>query len=241
MKKLRILVVDDNRDFAETLADVLSLRGHSVTIADSGDGAIQEFRCNAYDLTLMDVKLPGKNGVESFLEIRKIRPDAKVVMMTGYSVEELIKQAIDNGALEVIYKPFKMDRVLNLIGRMRPEGMILVADDDPDFVRTVGNILEAAGYKVLVARNGREAVTRIEKNSVDLLILDLRLPILNGLEVYLELKKLGHALPTIIVTAYADEEFTQLDALHNFEVTGVLKKPFDPRVLLSSVEKLLVG
>jgi DNA-binding response OmpR family regulator len=89
-----------------------------------------------------------------------------------------------------------------------------------------------------VAENGREALDRIRCNEVDILILDLRMPLLNGLDTYIELKRSGYCVPTIIVTAYADEEAAGLDRLRSLSVEGILRKPFDPRELLDMIESL---
>jgi len=64
------------------------------------------------------------------------------------------------------------------------------------------------------------------------------MPVLSGLETYLELKKAGRAIPTIIVTAFAGEETETLERLRSLSVSGVLRKPFDPRELLKEVERL---
>jgi CheY-like chemotaxis protein len=76
---------------------------------------------------------------------------------------------------------------------------------------------------------------------VDVLILDLRLPTLSGLEVCLELQRRGRSLPTILATAYAQEETAMLDQLQTLSVTGVLTKPFDPAQLLAIVETATRG
>ncbi len=237
MEKLKILVVDDDQDFAENMADTLKLKGHKVELAFSGEEAVEKFLKDDFDITFMDVKLPGKNGVESFLEIRKLKPHVKVVMMTAYSVKQLLEEAVENGALGVLDKPFDMKSVLEMLNRIRPHG-ILIADDDPDFADNIKEMLEKNGYNVFVARDGREAVMRVQSNGIDVLILDIRMPFLNGLEVYLEMKKSGHAVPTIIVTAYAKEEVEILDRLRTLSATGILIKPFDPKELLQAVKDL---
>nr|MDJ0610797.1 response regulator [Kiloniellales bacterium] len=93
-RPLKIFVVDDDRDAAEGLGEVLEMFGHQVTLAFDGESAVQIFKEQDFDVSLMDVMMPGMNGVESFLEIRKIKPDAKVFMMTGFSVQQLLTQAI---------------------------------------------------------------------------------------------------------------------------------------------------
>jgi DNA-binding response OmpR family regulator len=127
-----------------------------------------------------------------------------------------------------------MLQVLNMLDDIKPDG-ILVVDDDADFVR---DLLLDNGYTVFVAANGQQAIERVRANGIDILILDLRLPILNGLETYLELKHTGHAVPTIIVTAYSEQESDNIDKLRSSSVSGILRKPFDPRELLKAIERL---
>jgi two-component system response regulator HydG len=237
MSHLRVFIVDDDRDFAESLALLIEGRGHQVELAFSGEEATAKFRDKDFDITFMDVRLPGKNGTESFLEIRKFKPSARVVMMTGYSVEQLLEQAIEHGAWGVLDKPINVHQMLEMLERIKPDG-ILVVDDDPDFVRSVQDLLVSNGYTVFVATNGQEAIERIRSNGIDILVLDLRLPILSGLETYLELKRTGQVVPTLIVTAYLDEYADDVDRLRSLSVSGVLSKPFDPRDLLEAVERL---
>jgi DNA-binding NtrC family response regulator len=237
MDSLNIFIVDDDVDFAESLADIFELEGHKCEVAFDGETALNRFKKKDYDLTFMDVKLPGKNGVESFLDIRKVKPDARVIMMTGYSVEELLEQAVEKGAFGVLHKPLNMDNVLEMVKKAVPSG-ILIADDDPDFVSNLKDVLENSGFTVYKAKDGEEAISRIQENHVDILILDLRMPILNGLETFLLLKEKGISLPTIIVTAYAEEEANTLEKLKEYCVSGILRKPFDPADLINILNDL---
>jgi CheY-like chemotaxis protein len=140
VKPLRVFVVDDDQDFAESLALLIEGRGYEVELAFSGEEAIDKFRQQDFDITFMDVKLPGKDGVESFLEIRQFKPSARVVMMTGYSVEQLLEQAVEQGAWGVLNKPLDIERMLNMIEGIKPDD-ILIVDDDPDFVESIKNLL----------------------------------------------------------------------------------------------------
>jgi two-component system response regulator HydG len=238
MKPLEIFIVDDDADFAESLAEILSAAGHRVTQCHDGESAVRIFRGKAFDITFMDVKLPGKNGVESFFKLRQINPRARVVMMTAYSVEQLLAQAIERGALGVLRKPFDTARVLRMLDDVKPDGVILMADDDPDFVESLRQFLTGRGYKVVVARTGREAVSTILADGIDVLVLDLKLPVLSGLEVYLDLKRRDRILPTIIVTGYAVEEASAMDQLRAMSVAGCLIKPFDPQEMLEIIRAI---
>ena len=237
----RIFIVDDDRDFSESIAEVLEGHGYSVELAFGGEEAVRKFREQDFDITFMDVRMPGLNGVETFHEFRKIKPDTKVVMMTAYSVEQVLEEAIDNGALGVLRKPFDMEDMLSAVEKAKPAGVVLVVDDDPDFVNSTHVLLEGDGYKVLVARSGEEAIQQAQANNLDVIVLDLRLPVIHGVEVYLELKKRGIDAPTIIVTGFPDEESGNIDKLRSLSVTGCLTKPFAPEDLLKATAAIVNG
>ena len=220
-----------------TLTDLLEGKGHSVEVAFGGKEAIEKFRGENFDFVFMDVKMPGMNGVETFFEFRKIKPDARVVMMTGYSVEHLLQEAVENGAIGVLHKPFAIDEVVTVLDTVKPHGIVLVADDNPEFAQSIEPVLRAHRYGVTIARTGQEAVDRVLDGNFDCLILDLRLPVLNGLEVYLTLKRAGRAIPTIIVTGYAGQEKHRLVALEPMGLP-ILTKPFDPRLLLRELDEV---
>jgi YesN/AraC family two-component response regulator len=89
-------------------------RGHEVTMASNGKEAVDCFRETEFDIAFMDVQMPVMNGVESFLEIRKVRPTARVVLMTG-APEPKVQQALRAGLLALLLKPFEMTELLALL------------------------------------------------------------------------------------------------------------------------------
>lgn len=235
---LRILVVDDDTDAADSLAELFEMEGHDVTVAYSGETAIEAYRTVDFDIAFMDIMMPGKNGVESFFEIRRMRPDARVYMMTGFSVEQLIQQAIDHGAMGILSKPIDLSKVLSALDEIRPAGVVLLAEDDPDFGPELETMIAESGYQCKLVRDGQEALEQVKTGGVDVLILDLHLPVIDGIEVYSILQQSDLALPTIIITGHAAEHADTLDAMRDVSVTGVLNKPFDPSQLLNRLEQL---
>lgn len=237
MRSVRVFIVDDDLDFGESLAIVLEGQGCEVTTASSGEEAVKVFKEEDFDIAFMDVRLPGINGVESFLEIRKFKPEARVVMMTGYSVQDMLKQAVDNGAWGILNKPLDVQRVLQFVEKVR-NGGILITDDDPDFVASLKDVFEEEGWKVHTCANGEQALHFIRENGASALILDLRMPVLDGLETYSRLKAEGFTVPTIIVTAYADQEPEAMEELNRLAVTGILRKPFEPSKIVEALRKI---
>jgi CheY-like chemotaxis protein len=114
MKKgVRILVLDDNVDVALGLSEILELHDYVVTVVHDGKSAVSAFDKHDIDLGLFDVRMPGMNGVEAFIEIRRGHPDATVLLMSGYADEEIIETALKNGALGLLSKPFAPEELLS--------------------------------------------------------------------------------------------------------------------------------
>lgn len=234
---LKILVVDDDRDAADSLAELFELEDHTVTVAYSGEEAIKAYQTVEFDVAFMDVMMPGKNGVESFLEIRSLKPDAQVYMMTGYSVEQLVQQAIDHGAMGVLDKPVEPTKVLNMLSQVKPAGILLIAEDDPDVGEQLETIISGSGFECSRVQKGADALKRINKGNVDVLILDLNRPVIDGIEVYSDLQRQNKAVPTIIISGNGSHAPGSIDLIRDMSVTGVLHKPFDPSCLLTKLEE----
>jgi DNA-binding NtrC family response regulator len=113
--KTNILVVDDLKSMRLTLGGILEDGGYNVVLAEDGYQAIEAAKQTSFDLIFMDIKMPGINGVQTFREIKKINPQAAVIMMTAYSVEDLIREAVEEGAYAVVYKPFDVENILSII------------------------------------------------------------------------------------------------------------------------------
>lgn len=118
MARAQILIVDDELGVRETLADLLEDDGYEVATAVSGEMAVEMCSEHRYDVILMDVRMPGIDGVEAFRRIRRHQPDVHVIIMTAYSTEELEQQALAEGALAFLHKPLGLSKVFELISEV---------------------------------------------------------------------------------------------------------------------------
>lgn len=113
--KIKILVVDDNPDMTRTLADILSALDYEVMIAGDGNEALNLARDHEFDFALMDIIMPGMNGVDIMKQIKLLQPKMKVLIMTGYSISDLVDEARRAGADHIINKPFEPEVLIALL------------------------------------------------------------------------------------------------------------------------------
>lgn len=106
---IRVLLVDDEEEFAETLAERLRRRDFAVDFALSGTDALQKFQPDLYDVIVLDVLMPGKDGIQTYAEIRKIDPLVQVIMLTGHAKVETAIGGMKAGVYDYLIKPVKIE------------------------------------------------------------------------------------------------------------------------------------
>jgi CheY-like chemotaxis protein len=116
---ISILVVDDNPAMAETLADILEMKGFTVHAAASGAEALEILRVEPVDILLTDVKMPEMNGLELYRKTKKLYPRLITIFMTAYSADELIQQGLAEGVKTILDKPLDMDFLVVLLSAHR--------------------------------------------------------------------------------------------------------------------------
>lgn len=239
--KREILLVDDNEEFLDSTKDVLEGEGYEVFTAKNGEDAIRMVRERTFEVILMDIKMPGLSGVETFIEMKKINPGVKVIMVTAYSVEPLIRKALEEGAYAVLKKPLNISMLLNeidIIIKSKNGGLILLADDDKTLCENLESILNGEGYKVISAYDGEDAVKTAGVYTFDILLIDMKLPILNGLEVYRRIKKTKPNTVAIIITGYAEEMDMLIKQMLRENAYTYLTKPLDLKKLLGLIKHI---
>ncbi len=237
----RLLVVDDDRDFAESLAEVLQMAGHDVDVALSGEQALSHCRDGRFDLALVDVRMSGMSGVESLRAMRALQPSLRAIMMTGYAVEPQLEEALACGAWRVLSKPLDLDSLLAMVEVGCTALRVLVADDDRDVADSLAQALELAGHRTAVARDGAEALSEVLRRRPDVLVLDLRMPLRSGVEVVRDLARQGVAPAIVVVTGFAREERAALAELEAQGLLAVLEKPVHPDALLNVMTRVEHG
>lgn len=113
--KPRILVIDDEEIVRMSCKRALAPEGYDVDSAASGREGLELYQKASYDLVLVDLKMPGMDGIEVLLTIKKQHPEQNIMIMTGYDTVDHIVQAISSGAAHYLEKPFTPDTLIQRI------------------------------------------------------------------------------------------------------------------------------
>lgn len=237
MKKTNILIVDDEIDLLETLGDIFESKGYNVTMVEDGNKAIELLRKKYFDIVLMDLKMPGISGVESFKEVKNLHPSSAIIMMTAGSVKEEIREAVGAGVDAVVDKPFNVKKLVATIESILERPLILVVDDRSEDRETLRDILVDRNYRAFVAKNGYEAIDIVRKSDFDIILLDIRMPGMDGMEVLEVVKEIKPDIGVVMMTGYSSEGLAG-KSLKKGAYTCLYKPFLDMEKLLRVIEEV---
>ena len=225
----KILIIDDDAIVRDALMVFLTRSGHDVEIAADGVNGLIVFKSCLPDLVILDRDLPGLSGSEVMSGILAIGRKTQIVILTGYDNIEDADQYLNSGATAFLSKSDGLSNVLTEIDRLlgaarqqtagpgyerapaaepsAPEtGRILVADDDDDVRTMLCRFLVSQGYAVFSAADGEAALSAVEKQIPDLVLLDITMPAKNGVEVLKVLSEKRPGIGILMITGNEDEE-----------------------------------
>ncbi len=112
---IKLLLVDDEEDFTQTLAERLQTRGFDVRTSNDGDRAIEELKTREADIVILDIMMPGKGGIEVLKEIKHINPLIEVILLTGHASIDTSIAGLKMGAYDYLMKPTETADLLTKI------------------------------------------------------------------------------------------------------------------------------
>ncbi len=225
----RYLIVDDNREFAENLAEILRDAGDEVAIAESGQEALALAQGTRFDALLTDMRMPLMGGAELVHEIRRLDPGAAAMVITAHVGDDAIDAARREGLLAVLPKPVAVGRLLDLLAVARRDGLVAVVEDDPRMSDNLCEALRGRGFAAVTAASVLET-ERLGPVEPFCALVDLRVPGGADGEAMRRLRERFPGLPMIVVTGISE--------VPELPHEGYFTKPFDTAELLSAVERL---
>ena len=236
-EKLRILIVDDDRRMVKTLLDIFKVKGYEAEAAHSGVEALDKVDKGRFDCVLTDIKMPQMNGVDLYRAIKAMQPELPVVLMTAYTTDKLVKEGLEEGAVASLTKPLDINLLLSFFSTLRKERSIVIVDDDPKFCKTLGDILQARGFGVTKVTDPHDVVESVGADG-QVVLLDMKLDNISGLEVLKEIRGQYPDLPVILVTGFREEMAQAIDAALKIGAYACLYKPLQVEKLLELLTRV---
>ena len=141
--KARVLLVDDEEDFLKMLAERLESRGLNVTTATSGESALASVEGHEYDLIVLDLAMPGFDGIETLKRIKARQPDAEIIMLSGQGSIRTSIEAMKLGACDFLQKPVDINELMSKIGEAKEKRMLML---ETKSIAEIEKILHTKGW-----------------------------------------------------------------------------------------------
>jgi DNA-binding NtrC family response regulator len=294
MHKIKVLLVDDEEDYVKTMAARMELRDVDSRVALSGEQALRMVQDEAPDVMVLDLRMPGIDGMAVLERVKQEHPNVQVVILTGHGSPKEESEARRLGAFDYLQKPADAHHLLGTIQaawrkglnilkdsrdefsrsmgaaamaeadvpdmakgmleeplarrtaaepeatpqrpRPGPEALkVLFVDDEEDFVRTMAERMEMRDLGGEVALSGQQALDMLRNEIPDVIVLDLRMPGIGGMEVLRRVKAMHPQVEVIIMTGHGSDE--DEDEARRLGAFDYLRKPVDLSQLVDTVRR----
>jgi two-component system, NtrC family, response regulator HydG len=233
-----ILVVDDDVDTCRNLADILGDLGYQVDAAHDGPAALERVRDKVYDIALLDLKMPGMDGVTLYREIKRRRSGMVAIIVTAYASGETAHEALTAGAWQILPKPVDFPKLLELVDEALGQPLVLVVDDDNELCATLWDLLRERGYRVCLAHDEGDAAEHLRNSSFSVVLIDMRLPQGDGTTVFRLVRDINPKARTVLITGHRSELDQTVQQVVTEGADAVCYKPFDVPALLETLRRL---
>jgi two-component system, NtrC family, response regulator HydG len=234
----RILVVDDDPDICRNMSDILTDLGYQVDTAQSGPSALELVRRRPYDIALLDLKMPGMDGLTLYREIKKEHAGTVSLLVTAFAGPATAEEALAAGAWKVVAKPVDFAKLLHWLEEALDQPLVLVVDDDRDLCANLWDLLRDSGFRVGVAHDLQRAAEQLKGSSYQVVLIDMRLPDGDGHAAFRLVRAANPRARTVLVTGYRSEMDDLIAQAVAEGADAVQYKPFHVPDLIETIVNL---
>lgn len=235
---IRVLVVDDERDTCANLKDILTELDYEVDVAYDGPSALALVERQHYDVALLDLKMPGMDGLELYRRMREIQAGTVAIIVTAYAAADTAGAAQRAGAWQVLSKPVDVAELLPLVRQAAEQPLVLIVDDDHELCASLWDLFRERGMRVSVAHDVEEAERQVRGLEPRVVLIDLKLPGGDGGSVFRLIRRSNPQARTILITGHRIELSELIERVTAEGVDAVCYKPFDVDSLIATVQRL---
>jgi two-component system, NtrC family, response regulator HydG len=235
-----ILIVDDEPDIRDTVADILNDFGYETDTACDGPDALVKIRNRSYDVALLDFKMPGMDGLTLFREIRRVSPETSAILISAYTGDGVAEDALGSGIRRVISKPVDMNEVIAEVDRQLERPVVLVIDDDSEFCQSIRDVLDDQGFRVSIAEDESVAVRLLDSRRPNVVLLDIKLSEgSDASRVFKAIRTSSADTEIVLVTGHRPETERVIKELMSNGAAAVCFKPLNVQCLIDALHKLV--
>ena len=217
-KVKKIMVVDDEIGIRDVLYNLFTSKGYEVVTAENGKRALEILKNTRPDLIIIDYRMPQMTGLETLKKIRGFDEKIRVVMLTAFGTPEVQKEALKLGVDDFLNKDMSTaefikhaEEVINRLSKpVKPvaaPAKIMVVDDEPGVRDLLKDFFTMRGHNVLPVSSGEEAIAKVELWNPDIILLDIKMP---GMDGMMCLKKIKEIKPEVGVVVMTGEESVEI-------------------------------
>ncbi|MFH1791841.1 MAG: response regulator [Candidatus Omnitrophota bacterium] len=245
----KVIVADGDVEIRSRFYDILTGMAYKADLVPNGNELLRAMRHERPSLVILDDDLPTEGAVDAIKKIREFDTDIAIVVVTANQSRIGLLEKLPIGIKAAVFKDFSthqmMKRILELLKenklkmeRESRKGNILVVDDDVEVRSLMTEFLGRKGYSVVAVSSGQEALDEIKNRVPDLVLLDIRMPGMDGLVVMRNIRVINKSLKVVILTAIHDKDIVK-DAFKEGALDYLIK-PFDLHKLDALVMSLLI-
>jgi signal transduction histidine kinase len=210
------LLVEHDQDTSRQITEALRRDFFNILTADDIEKAFELLRAQQVDIILIDEKISDTGILDLSKRIKKEKPAIEVILIVEADNHNIAIEALRNGAFDYLEKPVISEQITTIIGRstekilkvrnLTHQNTVLIIDDNQEVVERLKKILEKENYNAFGAYSGSEGIKVIQKNIIDIVITDIKMSDIGGIEVLESVKKIHQDIEVIMVTGYNEQD-----------------------------------
>lgn len=238
----KILVIEDDRATLKSIVSILDRHDFKSLTALNVDQAIKHLNSDSQiGLIITDLSMPGKDG---FYLIDYVKSNYRfhhipVVVCSHLGERDAVLKALRLGATDYLVKPVHPEKILQTINNVikRGRGRILVVDDEQIIRELLERLLQRENFTTFIAKSGEEAIEILKETMVDLVITDIAMPGMNGLELMVHVKDIYPFVPVLVITGFSGKYNSESVIAEGAD--GYIAKPFKNIEIINKVKSYL--
>ncbi|MDH5228682.1 MAG: response regulator [Gammaproteobacteria bacterium] len=231
---MKILFVDDNADLADAYHDLLEDE-HDIEVVYNGRDAMDLITKESFDVMFIDIKLPDINGMQILQQALEQQSQAKIIMMTGFRIEQIIENLVSDKSIHVFVEHYEVPDLVSQIERSPVSSIFVITGDAQKIESIQRQLSESSVLKSIVINEMQKELTN---QNVDNVILNNQTPLIYSINQLQTLEKHFPSSRMVVLKQLNKTPDQRLESFKSLKVSGCLYKPFNIEDLTSAIQKL---